>query len=206
MLGVCHQICSVRLGSLSFSSNSIGYFKKPRLLLVHDHLNRYLCSIPWLCSWLRTWFLPVFWFLVHLQACRALMILSLLVGLASIVVSVLGLKCTKLGRTSERVKDQMALSGGILFILSGMWPRTEMLCPQPDGFIVHNCWTCQIQLVLMMGTFWFLFLLELQYLKISVSCDVSVHCYMIRILNQTSEDVLNHLMSGSSLLHESTDY
>lgn len=58
-------------------------------------------------------------FAAHLQACRALMILSLLVGLASIVVSVLGLKCTKIGRTSERVKDQIALSGGVLFITSG---------------------------------------------------------------------------------------
>uniref|UniRef100_A0A3Q3WIX5 Claudin n=1 Tax=Mola mola TaxID=94237 RepID=A0A3Q3WIX5_MOLML len=57
----------------------------------------------------------------HLQACRALMILSLLVGLASIVVSVLGLKCTKIGRTSERVKDQIALSGGVLFITSGVF-------------------------------------------------------------------------------------
>lgn len=47
------------------------------------------------------------------------MILSLLVGLASIIVSVLGLKCTKIGRTSEHVKEQMALTGGILFILSG---------------------------------------------------------------------------------------
>ncbi|XP_062274606.1 claudin-1-like [Scomber scombrus] len=57
----------------------------------------------------------------HLQVCRALMILSLLVGLASIIVSVLGLKCTKIGRTSEHVKDQIALSGGVLFILSGLF-------------------------------------------------------------------------------------
>lgn len=60
----------------------------------------------------------------HLQACRALMILSLLVGLASIMVSVLGLKCTKIGRTSENVKEQMVLSGGILFVLSGTSPRS----------------------------------------------------------------------------------
>ncbi|KAM8905335.1 claudin-1-like [Spinachia spinachia] len=60
----------------------------------------------------------------HLQACRALMILSLLVGLASIVVSILGLKCTKFGRTSENVKDQIALSGGVLFILSGVFTLT----------------------------------------------------------------------------------
>ncbi|XP_073348706.1 claudin 15-like b [Pagrus major] len=58
---------------------------------------------------------------VHLQVCRALMILSLLVGLASIIVSVLGLKCTKIGRTSEHAKDQIALTGGILFILSGVF-------------------------------------------------------------------------------------
>ncbi|KAM6988255.1 claudin-1-like isoform 1-T2 [Tautogolabrus adspersus] len=58
---------------------------------------------------------------VHLQMCRALMILSLLVGLASIIVSVLGLKCTKIGRTSEHVKEQIALAGGILFILSGVF-------------------------------------------------------------------------------------
>ncbi|GLD65729.1 claudin-7-like protein [Lates japonicus] len=57
----------------------------------------------------------------HLQTCRALMILSLMGGLAAIIVSVLGLKCTKIGRTSEHAKDQIALSGGILFILSGLF-------------------------------------------------------------------------------------
>uniref|UniRef100_A0A3Q3AUN1 Claudin n=2 Tax=Kryptolebias marmoratus TaxID=37003 RepID=A0A3Q3AUN1_KRYMA len=62
----------------------------------------------------------------HLQACRALMILSLLLGLASIVVSVLGLKCTKLGSTSEQVKGQMALSGGVMFILSGVLTLTAV--------------------------------------------------------------------------------
>lgn len=144
LLGVTTSVLSRLVHSQlakSFSSNTTGYFKKSCLLLVHDDFNQCLCSIPCLRRWLRMWLLPVSWFLVHLQACRALMILSLLVGLASIVVSVLGLKCTKIGRTSERVKDQMALSGGILFILSGMWPGTEMLCP-PNGFIVHNCWTC----------------------------------------------------------------
>lgn len=67
-------------------------------------------------------FLP--WaFAAHLQACRALMILSLLLSLVSILVSVLGLKCTKIGRTSERVKGQIALSGGVLFITSGTSAR-----------------------------------------------------------------------------------
>lgn len=66
----------------------------------------------------------LYWFPVHLQTCRALMIMSLLIGLVSIFVSVLGLKCTKLGRTSEQVKGQMVLSGGVLFLLSGMKSRT----------------------------------------------------------------------------------
>ncbi|XP_059188059.1 claudin-19-like [Centropristis striata] len=62
----------------------------------------------------------------HLQACRAFMILSLLLGLASIIVSVLGLKCTKIGRTSDHIKDQIALSGGVLFILSGVFTLTAV--------------------------------------------------------------------------------
>lgn len=68
-------------------------------------------------------------FAAHLQTCRALMILSLLFGLTSIIVSVLGLKCTKLGRTPEQVKAKIILSGGILFILSGTrlwdWSRKK---------------------------------------------------------------------------------
>ncbi|XP_040901544.1 claudin-19-like [Toxotes jaculatrix] len=63
---------------------------------------------------------------VHLQTCRALMILSLLVGLASIIVSVLGLKCTKIGRASEHAKGQIVLSGGIMFILSGVFTLTAV--------------------------------------------------------------------------------
>ncbi|XP_012705330.1 claudin-1 [Fundulus heteroclitus] len=62
----------------------------------------------------------------HLQACRALMSLSLILGLASIVVSVLGLKCTKIGRTPEKLKEQMVLSGGVLFILSGVFTLTAV--------------------------------------------------------------------------------
>lgn len=55
------------------------------------------------------------------------MILSLLLGLASIIVSVLGLKCTKLGRTSDQAKDAIALSGGVMFILSGTSPELNQV-------------------------------------------------------------------------------
>ncbi|KAL2095864.1 hypothetical protein ACEWY4_008012 [Coilia grayii] len=56
----------------------------------------------------------------YVQGCRALMIIALLLGLASIIVSVLGLKCTKLGNTSREGKGKIALTGGSLFILSGL--------------------------------------------------------------------------------------
>ncbi|XP_048120411.1 claudin 15-like b isoform X2 [Alosa alosa] len=56
----------------------------------------------------------------YVQGCRALMIIALLLGLASIIVAVLGLKCTKLGNTSREAKGKIALTGGSLFILSGL--------------------------------------------------------------------------------------
>ncbi|KAI7800998.1 claudin 15-like b isoform X1 [Triplophysa rosa] len=56
----------------------------------------------------------------YIQACRALMIVALILGLLSIVLALLGLKCTKLGSTSESTKGKMALTAGVLFILSGV--------------------------------------------------------------------------------------
>ncbi|XP_030634667.1 claudin 15-like b isoform X2 [Chanos chanos] len=56
----------------------------------------------------------------YIQACRALMIIALLLGLFSMVLSILGLKCTKLGSTSPEAKGKLALTAGILFILSGL--------------------------------------------------------------------------------------
>ncbi|XP_077368127.1 claudin 15-like a [Festucalex cinctus] len=55
----------------------------------------------------------------HVQACRALMIVSLLLGLASMVVSLLGLKCIKIGSAQDASKAKMAVTGGILCILAG---------------------------------------------------------------------------------------
>ncbi|KAI4873845.1 hypothetical protein NFI96_031929 [Prochilodus magdalenae] len=55
------------------------------------------------------------------QACRALMIIALLLGLLSILLSALGLKCTKLGSMSDQSKGQLTLTAGIMFILSGVY-------------------------------------------------------------------------------------
>lgn len=64
-------------------------------------------------------------FVGYIQACRALMIVALVLGLLSIVLALLGLKCTKLGSTSENTKGKMALTAGSLFILSGQCDVTQ---------------------------------------------------------------------------------
>ncbi|XP_061586953.1 claudin 15-like a [Cololabis saira] len=56
----------------------------------------------------------------HVQACRALMIISLLLGLGCLIVSLLGLKCIKIGSTAEESKAKIATIGGILSILGGL--------------------------------------------------------------------------------------
>ncbi|XP_026799203.1 claudin 15-like b isoform X1 [Pangasianodon hypophthalmus] len=62
----------------------------------------------------------------YVQACRALMIIALLLGLASILLSVLGLKCTKLGGMKETSKGRLTLTAGLLFILSGLCVLTAV--------------------------------------------------------------------------------
>lgn len=55
----------------------------------------------------------------HVQACRALMIISLLLGLGSMIVALLGLKCIKIGSSTNESKAKLAVVGGILSALSG---------------------------------------------------------------------------------------
>ncbi|TMS10069.1 claudin 15-like a [Larimichthys crocea] len=56
----------------------------------------------------------------HVQACRALMIISLLLGLGSMIVALLGLKCIKIGSSTNESKAKLAVVGGILSALSGL--------------------------------------------------------------------------------------
>ncbi|XP_069830010.1 claudin-19-like isoform X1 [Dendropsophus ebraccatus] len=55
-----------------------------------------------------------------IQACRALMIISLILGLFACILSLFGLKCTKFGSSDEYAKGKIALSGGLIFILAGI--------------------------------------------------------------------------------------
>ncbi|NXO72711.1 CLD19 protein, partial [Phainopepla nitens] len=56
----------------------------------------------------------------HIQACRALMISSILLGFLAAVLSLLGLKCTNFGLSDEDGKMKFAVTGGFLFILGGL--------------------------------------------------------------------------------------
>ncbi|XP_068810310.1 claudin-15 isoform X2 [Struthio camelus] len=56
----------------------------------------------------------------HIQACRALMIISILLGFIATVLSLLGLKCTHVGLSNEDRKVKFAATGGFIFILGGL--------------------------------------------------------------------------------------
>ncbi|XP_009569986.1 LOW QUALITY PROTEIN: claudin-15 [Cuculus canorus] len=56
----------------------------------------------------------------HVQACRALMIASILLGFIATVLSLLGLKCTNIGLSDEDAKMKFTVTGGFLFILGGL--------------------------------------------------------------------------------------
>ncbi|XP_029473031.1 claudin-10-like [Rhinatrema bivittatum] len=56
----------------------------------------------------------------YIQACRALMIIAIVLGLFATVISLFGLKCTKVGSNDERKKAKIALAGGLNFIVAGL--------------------------------------------------------------------------------------
>ncbi|NXB69364.1 CLD19 protein, partial [Donacobius atricapilla] len=56
----------------------------------------------------------------HIQACRALMISSILLGFLAAVLSLLGMKCTNIGFSDEDGKMKFTVTGGFLFILGGL--------------------------------------------------------------------------------------
>ncbi|KAM8953979.1 claudin-19-like isoform 1-T1 [Pelodytes ibericus] len=65
-------------------------------------------------------FSSLFSLAIHVQVCRALMIIAIVLGLISAVLSLFGLKCTKVGSTSEHSKGKIALAGGLVFITGGL--------------------------------------------------------------------------------------
>uniref|UniRef100_A0A8C8RQH3 Claudin n=1 Tax=Pelusios castaneus TaxID=367368 RepID=A0A8C8RQH3_9SAUR len=56
----------------------------------------------------------------YIQACRALMIISIILGLLATVLSLFGLKCVQVGMSNENTKVKIAVTGGATFILAGL--------------------------------------------------------------------------------------
>ncbi|XP_072293806.1 claudin-19-like [Eucyclogobius newberryi] len=52
------------------------------------------------------------------------MIIALLLGLGAMVVALLGLKCIKIGSSTEQSKAKLAATGGILSMLGGLCTLT----------------------------------------------------------------------------------
>uniref|UniRef100_A0A8B9YEF2 Claudin n=1 Tax=Bos mutus grunniens TaxID=30521 RepID=A0A8B9YEF2_BOSMU len=55
-----------------------------------------------------------------LQATRALMVASLVLGFLATFVATMGMKCTNCGGDDKVKKARIAMTGGIIFILAGM--------------------------------------------------------------------------------------
>ncbi|XP_067842579.1 claudin-10-like [Heptranchias perlo] len=55
----------------------------------------------------------------YIQVCRGLMIAAVCLGFFGFILSLVGMKCTKIGG-SERIKGKITFCAGMLFILSGL--------------------------------------------------------------------------------------
>nr|AAH93140.2 Claudin 10 like [Danio rerio] len=57
---------------------------------------------------------------VHIQACRALVIIALLLGLVGLVLSTMGLNCIKIGSKTDESKGKNMFIGGIIYLIGGL--------------------------------------------------------------------------------------
>uniref|UniRef100_A0A2I3GZK5 Claudin n=1 Tax=Nomascus leucogenys TaxID=61853 RepID=A0A2I3GZK5_NOMLE len=62
----------------------------------------------------------------HIQSARALMVVAVLLGFVAMVLSVVGMKCTRVGDSNPIAKGRVAIAGGALFILAGLCTLTAV--------------------------------------------------------------------------------
>ncbi|XP_040483366.1 claudin-19 isoform X2 [Ursus maritimus] len=62
----------------------------------------------------------------HIQSARALMVVAVLLGFVAMVLSVVGMKCTRVGDSNPIAKGRIAISGGVLFLLAGLCTLTAV--------------------------------------------------------------------------------
>lgn len=53
------------------------------------------------------------------QGVRALMIVSIVVGVVAVLVTIFALKCLRMGNMEQRVKAIMTLTSGAMFLIAG---------------------------------------------------------------------------------------
>ncbi|KAI5615810.1 claudin 15 precursor [Silurus asotus] len=56
----------------------------------------------------------------YIQACRALMITSIVLGMFGLIFTLVGMQCSKIGGKNYIVKGRIAVLGGVFFILQGV--------------------------------------------------------------------------------------
>lgn len=64
------------------------------------------------------------------------MVVSVLLGFIGIIVSVVGMKCTKVGDNNPSTKTRIAVTGGALFLLAGVISFISL--PEIDCSIHRN--------------------------------------------------------------------
>lgn len=101
-----------------------GWFDPDFIVFVElEEIHKIWMHDNWTCCWTFTPLNQFLWLLLFcpgfIQACRALMIVCLILGLFGMIVSILGLRCITIRSSSDKAKSKMAATGGILFILAG---------------------------------------------------------------------------------------
>ncbi|XP_060769115.1 claudin-15b [Neoarius graeffei] len=67
------------------------------------------------------WYFPSLFALPgYIQACRALMITSIVLGTFGVFFTLVGMQCSKIGGENYVVKERIAALGGVFFILQGL--------------------------------------------------------------------------------------
>ncbi|XP_045714562.1 claudin-19 isoform X1 [Phyllostomus hastatus] len=74
----------------------------------------------------------------HIQSARALMVVAVLLGFVAMVLSVVGMKCTRVGDSNPIAKSRIAISGGALFLLAGT--SLARLCSWAGPLPAWPCW------------------------------------------------------------------
>ncbi|XP_059502506.1 claudin-10-like isoform X2 [Stegostoma tigrinum] len=109
----------------AFERNSAVDSSSISLLMIEGkHLNTPTCKFSSMPLTILTWqyiAIPIGEKLqkAYLQVCRGLMITAVCLGFFGFIISLVGMKCTRIGG-SERIKGRIALCAGVLFIFSGL--------------------------------------------------------------------------------------